>query len=156
MAFGLIFNWPIFGYVFGFFQASLRGRTALQKAAAVLLTISVPPLVNSAFWGRADFLTSWAWWFAQTVVISAILAFAIDYRLARKGGFTRSEYMDLRGLTTLLSGGGVIVAGLITFAFALLQGPASQFIDQVLTFSRDSDPSSHRPRGQGAPGSGEV
>jgi hypothetical protein len=45
---------------------------------------------------------------------------------------TRAEYIELRGLSTLVGSGGIITAAAIAAVFALLQGTATQYVSGVL------------------------
>ncbi|MET7382803.1 hypothetical protein ABZT08_29040 [Streptomyces sp. NPDC005526] len=123
-------HWALYGFVFGYFYALLRGRTPTAKAAWLMLVIlpaEVLPMVAltadpqyalDPSWG--DTLVACGGVAGQTLVVCMGLGLGWESWLARTAGMKWSQVRNFRRLPSItVPVGTVLVAAATTFATAV-------------------------------------
>ncbi|MGW2765699.1 hypothetical protein [Streptomyces sp. NPDC001275] len=123
-------HWALYGFVFGYFYALLRGHTPIGKAAfltAVILPAEVLPMITLTIDPQYTQDPSWTdMWAAcggvagQSVVVCMGLGLGWEWWLARAAGMKWSQVRNFRRLSSItVPAGTVLVAGATAFATAV-------------------------------------
>ncbi len=131
--FGLTAQWALLGFAYVYFFPYFRGRGAVRKAACLWLTLVVPYLVVDGMrWNRAAAVDTLVWGL-QVAAVLAVVGVWWDYQSARSGGLRHHEYLEVRGVATLVGLGGVLAIAVITALITAAQTTLSAFLQQVVT-----------------------
>ncbi|MFF0792026.1 hypothetical protein [Streptomyces spiralis] len=120
-------HWALFGFVYGYFYAMLRGLTPVGKAAWLMLVIlpaEVLPMATLTVDPQytrdpsvSDLVTGCAGVAGQTLVLCMLLGLWWEWSLARAAGMKWSQVRNLRRLSSItVPVGTVLVAGATAFA----------------------------------------
>ncbi|MFJ5975042.1 hypothetical protein [Streptomyces sp. NPDC093060] len=120
-------HWALYGFVYGYFYALLRGLTPVSKAAWLTLailpaeilplaTLTVDPQYTQAP-SVNDLVTGCAGVAGQTLVLCMLLALWWEWSLARAAGMKWSQVRNFRRLSSItVPAGTILVAGATAFA----------------------------------------
>ncbi|MFJ6123179.1 hypothetical protein [Streptomyces sp. NPDC092129] len=120
-------HWALYGFVYGYFYALLRGFTPVGKAAWLMLAVlpaEVLPMVTltvdpqyAAATSWTDMATGCVGVIGQTLVVFMLLGLWWEWSLARAGGMKWSQVRNFRRLSSItVPVGTVLVAGATAFA----------------------------------------
>ncbi|MEU6278940.1 hypothetical protein [Streptomyces sp. NPDC047028] len=120
-------HWALYGFVFGYFYALLRGVTPVGKAARLMLVIlpaEVLPMLSltidpqyTAHPSWSDMAAGCAGAAGQTLVLCMLLGLWWEWSLARAAGMKWSQVRNLRRLSSItVPAGTVLVAAATAFA----------------------------------------
>ncbi|KUN85540.1 hypothetical protein AQJ66_13610 [Streptomyces bungoensis] len=120
-------HWALYGFVYGYFYAMLRGLTPVGKAAWLMLGIlpaEVLPMATLTVdpqYARDpsvnDLVTGCAGVAGQTLVLCMLLGLWWEWSLARAAGMKWSQIRNFRRLSSItVPAGTVLVAGATAFA----------------------------------------
>jgi len=120
-------HWALYGFVYGYFYALLRGLTPVGKAAWLMLAIlpaEVLPMVTLTADPQYAVATSWTDMATgcigvagQTLVLFMLLGLWWEWSLARVAGMKWSQVRNFRRLSSItVPVGTVLVAGATAFA----------------------------------------
>ncbi|WP_129307354.1 hypothetical protein [Streptomyces sp. L2] len=120
-------HWALYGFVFGYFYALLRGVTPVGKAARLMLVIlpaEVLPMLPltidpqyAAHPSWSDMAAGCAGAAGQTLVLCMLLGLWWEWSLARAAGMKWSQVRNLRRLSSItVPAGTVLVAAATAFA----------------------------------------
>jgi len=120
-------HWALYGFVYGYFYALLRGLTPVGKAAWLMLAVlpaEVLPMVTltvdpqysqNPSW--SDMTTGCAGVAGQTLVLCMLLGLWWEWSLARAAGMKWSQVRNFRRLSSItVPAGTVLVAAATAFA----------------------------------------
>ncbi|MFF7469007.1 hypothetical protein [Streptomyces sp. NPDC008092] len=120
-------HWALYGFVYGYFYALLRGLTPVGKAAWLMLailpaeilplaTLTVDPQYSQAP-SVNDLVTGCAGVAGQTLVLCMLLGLWWEWSLARAAGMKWSQVRNFRRLSSVtVPVGTILVAGATAFA----------------------------------------
>lgn len=120
-------HWVLYGFVYGYFYALLRGLTPVGKAAWLMLAVlpaEVLPVVTLTVDPQYAAATSWTDMATgcievagQTLVLFMLLGLWWEWSLARAAGMKWSQVRNFRRLSSItIPVGTVLVAGATAFA----------------------------------------
>ncbi|MCX5328447.1 hypothetical protein [Streptomyces sp. NBC_00140] len=120
-------HWALYGFVYGYFYALLRGLTPVGKAAWLMLAVlpaEVLPMVPLTVDPQYAVATSWTDMATgcigvagQTLVLFMLLGLWWEWSLARAAGMKWSQVRNFRRLSSItVPVGTVLVAGATAFA----------------------------------------
>ncbi|MGW2746811.1 hypothetical protein [Streptomyces sp. NPDC001450] len=120
-------HWALYGFVYGYFYAMLRGLTPVGKAAWLMLVVlpaEVLPMATLTVDPQytrdpsvSDLVTGCAGVAGQTLVLCMLLGLWWEWSLARAAGMKWSQVRNFRRLSSItVPAGTVLVAGATAFA----------------------------------------
>ncbi len=120
-------HWALYGFVYGYFYAMLRGLTPVGKAAWLMLAIlpaEVLPMATLTVDPQytrdpsvSDLVTGCAGVAGQALVLCMLLGLWWEWSLARAAGMKWSQVRNFRRLSSItVPAGTVLVAGATAFA----------------------------------------
>ncbi|WP_326785999.1 hypothetical protein [Streptomyces sp. NBC_00151] len=123
-------HWALYGFVYGYFYALLRGLTPIGKATVLMLVLApaeILPLVTLTVDPQYTWDPSWTDMAAtcgavagQTFVVCMGLGLCWEWWLARAAGMKWSQVRNFRRLSSVtVPAGTVLVAGATAFATAV-------------------------------------
>lgn len=123
-------HWALYGFVFGYFYAMLRGLTPVGKAAWLMLAIlpaEVLPMATLTVDPQytrdpslSDLAAGCGGVAGQTLVLCMLLGLWWEWSLARAAGMKWSQIRNFRRLSSItVPAGTVLVAGATAFATAI-------------------------------------
>ncbi|WP_159394819.1 hypothetical protein [Streptomyces sp. H-KF8] len=154
-------HWALYGFVFGYFYALLRGRTPIGKAAALMAVVlpaealSMLPLTMDPQYTRnpswTDTAVACGGLAGQTFVVCMVLGLFWEWWLARAAALKWSQVRNFRRLSSVtVPLGTVLVAAATAFATVVAGAWAQQEL-QPPSGSPSPSPSQSAPVQPGQP-----
>ena len=147
-------HWALYGFVYGYFYALLRGNTPIMKAAALMavvlpaevlsmITLTVDPqYTRNPSW--SDMTAACGVLAGQTFVVCMVLGLFWEYRLARAAALKWSQVRNFRRLSSVTVPLGTVLVAATT---AFVTVAAGAWAQQEL----QPPSSNHQPAQQSSP-----
>jgi hypothetical protein len=128
-------QWPLLGFLFGYFYPHLRGETGLSKALYLYLAVAAPALAATALAipTSSPAWTSLFFWALQLLIHCMLLGlFAGDYETLRKAGLGWRQVLAVHNLDALAAWGSTLLLAIGAAATTYITSNGGAFLMQML------------------------